>query len=94
MSATEGELSVKLVELDNIYLAVHDGDNKHFDDGTLRSGESTKILSIQKKIGQDQRKGTGQHLIVSTNNPPINLDNILANPGRSYQHTVGGTIRI
>ncbi|CAG8762712.1 11752_t:CDS:2, partial [Racocetra fulgida] len=34
--------------------------------------------------------GTGQHLIVGTNNPPINLDNILANPGRSYQHTVGG----
>ncbi|CAG8725942.1 9542_t:CDS:2, partial [Dentiscutata heterogama] len=60
MSAMEGELSVKLVRLDDIYLAVHDGDNKHFDDGTLRSGESTKTLSIQKKIGQDQRKGTGR----------------------------------
>ncbi|CAG8794110.1 41425_t:CDS:2, partial [Gigaspora margarita] len=74
--------------LDNIYLAVHDGDNKRFDDGILRSGESTKTLSIQKKIGQDQE--TGQHLIVSTNDLPINLDNILANPGCSYQHTVGG----
>ncbi|CAG8831109.1 10158_t:CDS:2, partial [Racocetra persica] len=90
MSTMEGELSVKLVGLDDIYLAVHDGDNKRFDDSTLRSGESTKILSIQKKIGRDQRKGTGQHLIVGTNNPPINLDNILANLGRSYQHTVGG----
>ncbi|CAG8745962.1 15330_t:CDS:2, partial [Cetraspora pellucida] len=86
----EGELSVKLVGLDNIYLTVHDEDNKRFDDDTLRSGESTKTLSIQKKIGQDQRKGTGQHLIVGTNNPPINLNNIFANPGCSYQHTVGG----
>ncbi|CAG8779120.1 5114_t:CDS:2, partial [Racocetra persica] len=42
MSAMEGELSVKLVGLDDIYLAVHDGDNKRFNDGTLRSGESTK----------------------------------------------------
>ncbi|CAG8802608.1 15060_t:CDS:2, partial [Dentiscutata erythropus] len=79
MSAMKGELSVKL-------------DNKRFDNGTLRSGESTKTFflffvalynhkSIQKKIGQDQRKETGQYLIVGTNNPPINLDNILANPG-------------
>ncbi|CAG8724635.1 12854_t:CDS:2, partial [Dentiscutata heterogama] len=65
--------------LDDIYLAVHDGDNKCFDNGILRSREFTKTL-----------KGTGQHLIVGTNNPPINLDNILANPERSYQHTVGG----
>ncbi|CAG8832369.1 7525_t:CDS:2, partial [Racocetra persica] len=39
MSAMEGKLSVKL---DDIYLAVHDGDNKHFANGILRSGESTK----------------------------------------------------
>ncbi|CAG8848450.1 27837_t:CDS:2 [Racocetra persica] len=43
MSAMERELSVKL-GLDDIYLAVHDGDNKRFDDSTLRSGEFTKPL--------------------------------------------------
>ncbi|CAG8800612.1 36343_t:CDS:2, partial [Racocetra persica] len=46
MFAMEGELSVKLVGLDDIYLAVHDGDNKRFDNSTLRSGESTKTLTF------------------------------------------------
>ncbi|CAJ0858311.1 2700_t:CDS:2, partial [Entrophospora sp. SA101] len=39
----EGELSVKIVGLDEIYLAVHDGGDKKIDEETLKKeqGEST-----------------------------------------------------
>ncbi|CAG8758613.1 24025_t:CDS:2, partial [Dentiscutata erythropus] len=54
-----------------------------FDSGSLRReiGDSTE-LSIQRE------NQTGQRLEI--NNNRINLDNILANPGVSYQQTVDG----
>ncbi|CAH1768307.1 13850_t:CDS:2, partial [Entrophospora sp. SA101] len=74
----EGTLSVKFVGLDNIYLAVHNGGGKRFDDGSLSQGEPT-MLKVQKK---------DSYLLV--NNERIPLDNIINNPGQLEIQTTGG----
>ncbi|CAJ0840591.1 3786_t:CDS:2 [Entrophospora sp. SA101] len=78
----EGELSVKIVGLDEIYLAVHDGGDKKIDEETLKKeqGEST-TLSVQKVEN-------GAYLKV--NNEEISLSNVFENPGQPEEHTVEG----
>ncbi|CAG8792513.1 9623_t:CDS:2, partial [Acaulospora morrowiae] len=69
-------------KVDDIYLAVHDGGDKLFDHDTLKSGEDTKKLQVQKS------NDLGSYLLI--NQERIPLKNVLENPEIPEQHTRGG----
>ncbi|CAH1767826.1 734_t:CDS:2 [Entrophospora sp. SA101] len=84
MAGMKGNLTVKIVGLNEIYLAVHDGGDNKIDEETLKKeqGEST-TLSVQKmEIGA----------YLKTSNEKISLRNVFENPGQPEEHLHAPTI--